>query len=135
MIKFLSPFSIIGALKHFENSVDMMRMSMVSPSYREQVKIFKKYPTTNTITITIITITIITIITITSSIMISVRTELLSRRKLESWRGRRRALAFSTGCIDQLFSLTNDFHHIYINFIFSRDAGLHCSGGLPANRL
>ena len=29
--------SIIGALKHFENSVDMMRMSMVSPSYCEQV--------------------------------------------------------------------------------------------------
>ena len=81
------------------------------------------------------TIITVTIIIITSSIMISVRTELLSRRKLESWRGRRRALAFSTGCIDQLFSLTNDFHHIYINFIFSRDAGLHCSGGLPANRL
>ena len=29
--------SIIGALKHFENSVDMMRMSSVSPSYCEQV--------------------------------------------------------------------------------------------------
>ena len=66
MIKFVSPFSIIGALKHFENSVDMMRMSMVSPSYCEQVKIFKKYPTTNTITITItITINTITITTIT----------------------------------------------------------------------
>ena len=74
MIKFFSPFSIIGALKHFENSVDMMRMSMVSPSYCEQVKIFKKYPTTNTITITItintITITTITITTTTTTIFI-----------------------------------------------------------------
>ena len=75
--KFFSPFSIIGALKHFENSVDMMRMSMVSPSYCEQVKIFKKYPTTNittfttnTITITINTITITTIITTTTIIII-----------------------------------------------------------------
>ena len=32
-----SQTSIIGALKHFENSVDMMRMSSVSPSYCEQV--------------------------------------------------------------------------------------------------
>ena len=83
MIKFFSPFSIIGALKHFENSVDMMRMSMVSPSYCEQVKIFKKYPTTNittfttntititiTITINTITITTITITTTTTTIFI-----------------------------------------------------------------
>ena len=78
MIKLFSPFSIIGALKHFENSVDMMRMSMVSPSYCEQVKIFKKYPTTNittfttntiTITITINTITITTITITTSTII------------------------------------------------------------------
>ena len=34
---FDSQTSIIGALKHFENSVDMMRMSAVSPSYCEQV--------------------------------------------------------------------------------------------------
>ena len=32
-----SQTSIIGALKHFENSVDMIRMSSVSPSYCEQV--------------------------------------------------------------------------------------------------
>ena len=32
-----SQTSIIGALKHFENSVDMMRISAVSPSYCEQV--------------------------------------------------------------------------------------------------
>ena len=31
--------SIIGALRHFENSVDMMRMSGVSPSYCEQVRL------------------------------------------------------------------------------------------------
>ena len=32
-----SQTSIIGALRHFENSVDMMRMSSVSPSYCDQV--------------------------------------------------------------------------------------------------
>ena len=32
-----SQTSIIGALRHFENSVDMIRMSSVSPSYCEQV--------------------------------------------------------------------------------------------------
>ena len=32
-----SQTSIIGALKHFENSVDMIRMSSVSPSFCEQV--------------------------------------------------------------------------------------------------
>ena len=34
-----SQTSIIGALRHFENSVDMMRMSSVSSSYCEQVVI------------------------------------------------------------------------------------------------
>lgn len=34
-----SQTSIIGALRHFENSVDMMRMSSVSSSYCEQVLI------------------------------------------------------------------------------------------------
>ena len=88
MIKFFSPFSIIGALKHFENSVDMMRMSMVSPSYCEQVKILKKYPTTNittfttntitiTITITINTITITTIITTTTNTIITTTTNII----------------------------------------------------------
>ena len=32
-----SQTSIIGALRHFENIVDMMRMSSVSPSYCDQV--------------------------------------------------------------------------------------------------
>ena len=32
-----SQTSIIGALRHFENSVDMIRVSSVSPSYCEQV--------------------------------------------------------------------------------------------------
>ena len=34
-----SQTSIIGALKHFENSVDMIRMSSVSPSFCEQVTV------------------------------------------------------------------------------------------------
>ena len=36
-----SQTSIIGALKHFENSVDMIRMSSVSPSFCEQVSQLK----------------------------------------------------------------------------------------------